>query len=270
MGLRSWVKKKAKKAKKKVNKTTKDVKKGVKETKKVAKKGYHETKDFVEDRVEDTEEFFKEELMSVIDKLTKEAEDKLKKIASNVGDEVKKGVNKVGDEVKEGVKKTGKEMEETFTKKIPDLFEDFIQDLSKGIAKEGLKKVKTIVASSHKELEKLEKNKPALVDEINNLGGNIEIGPLTLSYANFYTRMESIIGVLDHYINEPPTLRRRDILAMVKALGPDSVDLGASVQMAALVVSSKELGFGGSLDSIGINLFTELGDIILKELGVPA
>lgn len=207
----------------------------------------------------------KEAVDSVIKKVLNPAINR----AEGVGRSIDRKAKSAEDYAIRNIKKAGSDVEKGITEKIPDMFEDFVQGLAKGVAKEGLKKTQAVVKVSHRELEKLEKNKPGLVDAINDLGGALEIGPMTLAYSGFYTRMEEVIGVLDHYINEPPSIRRRDIIAMIKALGPDSVDLGISIQVVAVVVGSKELGVGGGLNDISIELFAEIADAILEAAGVP-
>ena len=194
-----------------------------------------------------------------------EAEGAVKKI----GHEAEDAVRKVEHETEDRLREVGREIEEGFTEKIPDLVEDAFEALAAAVTKEGLKAVQSVVKTTHSELGKLEKSKPALVDAINELGGKIEIGPITLAYANFYTRTELVAGVLDTYINHPPEFRRGPIIDMVRALGPDSVDLGISVQVVALVVGSKELGVGGGLNDVSIDLFAEIGDVVLEKMGVP-
>ena len=141
--------------------------------------------------------------------------------------------------------------------------------LAEAVTEHGLALVRGVVATTHEQLNKLAASKPGLVDAINDLGGSLEIGPITLEYTNFYTRTELVAGVLDQYINEPPELRRGPIIDMVRALGPDNINLGVSVQVVALVVGSKELGVGGGLNDISIDLFAEIGDVILEAMGVP-
>ena len=62
--------------------------------------------------------------------------------------------------------------------------------------------------------------------------------------------------------------RRQPVMGLVESLGPESVDLGISVNFA-LVIGSKELGVGGGLSELPMSLFLELGDAVLEELGVP-
>ena len=193
------------------------------------------------------------------------AEDSLKSVAK----QAERSLDEAAHDIKEDLSKVGHDIEDGLTDKLPELFENLIDELAESVAKEGLQKTQEIIKVSHRELEKLESNKPDLVDAINELGGTIELGPMTLAYSGFYSRMEGLIGVLDHYINEPPSIRRRDIIAMIEALGPDSVDLGISIQIVAVVVGSKELGVGGGLNDISIALFSEIADAILEAAGVP-
>ena len=141
--------------------------------------------------------------------------------------------------------------------------------LRRPVTKEGLRVVRNVVRTAHQEMSQLAESKPQLVDEIDKLGGKIELGPVTLEYDGFYSHTNDLIGVLDSYISKPPKLRRSEIITMVKVLGPSSINLGISVQVVALVVGSKELGVGGGINSISIDLFAEIGDAILEEMGVP-
>ena len=211
----------------------------------------------------------------------RQVEDGVKKVGNEVesgiktvGHEVEDSVKKVAHEAEDGLKKAAHEIEETFEERLPDLVEDALEnvlnELARAVTKEGLKAIRSIVHAADRDLTKLKEDKPGLVGAIDNLGFSMEIGPITLAYSGFYTRIDDIAEVLDRYVNEPPEFRREPIIQMIGALGPDTVDLGASVQVMALVVGSKELGIGGSLDTISIELFEEIADAILEELGVPA
>ena len=214
-----------------------------------------------------------------IDKLAKQAEEcgmsaiddiknlagKTKKEIEGTANKVKKDIERCADNAKKDIQKEVKNLDQ----KAQDAMEAALSNLGKILTKEGLKQVRRMVKETHNALEKLENDKPGLINAINELGGKVEIGPLTLSYANFYERTELVVGVLDIYINKPPKLRRKPILDMVRALGPDSIDTGISVQAVALVVGSKELGVGGGINDISLDLFIELGDVILEAMGVP-
>ena len=290
MGLRSWAKRQARKAKKKAEeakrkaerKAREAAEKAAREARKAAEtaeRKAREARELADRKAREAKRVFEDTLSKTTDpveRLALKAEEAIREGASEM--DVRKMIQEelgklkgtikreVIDEVKSEVIEPA---QSALTKQFPDLLEDFAQSVAKGVTKEGLKKTQAIVKVSHRELEKLEKSKPALVNAINNLGGKVEIGPMTLAYSGFYTRMEEVIGVLDHYINSPPSIRRRDIIAMIKALGPDSVDLGISIQVVALVVGSKELGVGGGLNDISIELFAEIADAILEAAGLP-
>ena len=131
------------------------------------------------------------------------------------------------------------------------LVEKAFEELPQAVTKEGLKAVQSVVKTTHTELEKLENNKPALVGAINNLGGKVEIGPITLAYANFYTRTELVAGVLDQYINHPPgTAARPDHRHGEGPRSPTPWTWESAFRSWRLVVGSKELGVGGGLNGV--------------------
>ena len=187
--------------------------------------------------------------------------------------EVEEGVLKVAREAEDELKSAADEIEETFTEELPEMLEEemkkVIATLAEAVTKEGLRKIRTVVHSTHAKLSELSESKPNLVSEIDKLSGYIEIGPIKLNYSGFYARAGQISSVLDTYINNPPKFRRKPILDMVLALGPTSVNMGLSIQVVALVVGSKELGVGGGIGDIRLALFAEIGDLILEKMGVP-
>lgn len=273
MGLRSWVKKKARKAKRTIEK------KVAKPVKKVADKSIDE----IERAARNASNSVEREIMGIIDdvkrlasRAKKEVEDVANKAEREVADTASKAVREVqevAEKAEREVERIPAEVEKAITEQLPKEiekgFQTFIDELAKAVTKEGLTTLRAIVHAADRDLTKFKENKPELTDEINNLGFSMEIGPVTLAYSGFYDRIDDIAEVLDTYVNHPPELRRKPIIQMIEALGPDTVDLGASVQVVALVVGSKELGIGGSLDSVGIGLFSEIGDVILEEIGIP-
>ena len=73
-----------------------------------------------------------------------------------------------------------------------------------------------------------------LVDAINAAGFEMEIGPVTCSYANFYSRSQELLSSIEDFSTKKPSFRRSYFIGMLRALGPDAVDLGISVQIIAL------------------------------------
>ena len=180
----------------------------------------------------------------------------------------KKGIEQVESETKKGVSQVKKEVE-NLPKQAEKALNDALDELAKAVAKEGLEKAGKVAKTAKKELDELAKSDPDLVDEINELGFTVEVGPMTLAYSGFYERADQVIHTLDTYTNAPPVFRRKPLLDMIEALGPTSVDFGANIRAAFVVASSDALSVGVSLDAIRLRLFTRLGDKLLAALGVP-
>ena len=185
---------------------------------------------------------------------------------SVIGDIEGAGKSVIGDV--EGVALTVKNEVNDIATDIEHFVEEKLDALVAAIVSEALEALCRALKTGHREMSRLEKNKPELIGEINSVSQTIQLGPITLKYLNFYTRVEGVLGVLDGYVNEPPRFHRSDIIAMIQALGPDTVDFGIDVSFA-LVIGSKSLGLGGGMGAIGMGLFTEIADTVLKEMGVP-
>lgn len=192
--------------------------------------------------------------------------------ASSAKRDVEKVFDKAKDEIEDVAEGAVKEVKDEI-EKMPDLAEDVIEKaldaLCEAIAKEGLTTVRNVARTAKRELDEFAESDADLVDEINELGFTLVIGPVSLAYSGFYTRADQVIGVLDTYVNSPPAFRRKPILDMIEALGPTSVDFGVDIKAALLVVASDAISVGIELDSIRLRLFTRLGDKLLAELGVP-
>ena len=196
--------------------------------------------------------------------------------ANRVQGEGNKVVNNIRDARNEGVglirreaKQVGENVEKAVTEKLPDLVCDQLQELAKAFSGEGLRIFRDMVKGAHVEMGKVAESRPELVGAIDNVSMTFKPGPTTLVYSGFYSRAKEIADALDHYVNHPPVFTRSSFLGIIRAIAPTTVDLGISVNFA-LVVGSKELGIGGELGDIETELFLELGDVLLKKLGVPA
>ncbi len=208
-------------------------------------------------------------VVSDIKGLKKDVEGALKD-AKRAISEVKKvagQVEGVGKEVK-GLANKVEDLPETIKAEAEKAVKDWVEELAKAITKEGLKKFRASARAANKKLNKLTLSQGELVDEINVLSIYLELGPAKLTWADFYNRSSTIVALLDKHINEPPSFKRSEIIELILALGPTSINLGLSVNFA-LVISSKELGVGGGFGDIGLKLFAELADVILDEMGVP-
>lgn len=179
-------------------------------------------------------------------------------------------INWLKGEVKKLINECKEEVEEAILEKLPELIEDkakdVLDDLTKALTKEGLEITRDVVRTTKKKLDGWADSEYA--EEINKIGINLQIGPMTLAYENFYTRADLLSDSLDTWVNEPPALRRKPIMDMIEALAPDSVDFGIDFEFA-LGVGSDALGVGVSMSAIPTKLFLLIGDDILEELGVP-
>ena len=230
--------------------------------------------------LKEAEKKAKEAVKKVIEPATRAAESAIWKLRRETWAKIeKKGKDVLGDidDHAESAFKTAEhklhdavdEIEKTVEERIPDMLEQALEELSRAVAKEGFEKARDSVRAANKELNKLRQNKPKLVDSIDELGFTLKLGPVGLSYGGFYSRSNELLVVLDNLASKPPSFRRTPVIKAIEALGPDHIDLGIDIQLAALVVSSDALEVGFSLDSMPLKLFTEIGDIILEEIGVP-
>ena len=179
----------------------------------------------------------------------------------------KKGVREVGEVTGKGVdqieKAAGKAIDQVGT-----AVEDKLQDLSEAFSKKVLKAAAKEVKEWRADMDGFRKEDPELVDAIDALGFELSLSCVTLDYEGFYERSEKVVEILDNLASNPPSVRRRPIIAAVEALGPTSVDLGISAEFA-LGVGTDALGGGFRFKAIQMKLFTRLGDRVLKRLGVP-
>ena len=277
-------KKAAEKAKRAAKKAAQETKKGVekaaRETKRLAEKAEVEAKQAAKKVEEETKKLFEQEVLqavsSITDKIKKEVFDNVKKEVESLGESAKKGIEeeigKIRKSAEEELKNTGNKIKKDLgdlPKLVEDAAKSVFEDLASIATKEGAKKICDMLSGAIDGMAKLEKSKPNLVDAINAAGFEIEIGPVTCSYTNFYNRHQELLTAIEGFSNKKPSFRRSYFISMLRALGPDAVDLGISVQIIALVIASKELGIGGKLKEIQLELALELLDIVLKEIGIP-
>lgn len=178
-------------------------------------------------------------------------------------------LSELPSQIEEQAEKTARRVFDEMRDEIGDMVEDEVAAFAAYLSKQGIEEFRSLVNETKKGLDSLRESRPALVEEIDNLSVYLELGPCTLTWEGFYTRAEQLSGILDYYVENPPTFRRKDVLDFIAAVGPTSIDSGISVQAAFLVASSKELSVGAGLGEIRLALFLELGDLILDELGVP-
>ena len=209
------------------------------------------------------------QLTGEVSKIAKEAQDATGKINDLTGkvDSTVNNVKKLTDEMG-GVLKQIKDIPGEIEKTAEDVFQKAMDALAKDLSKEGLKDFKNIVQAGKDEADRIKESRSGFVDAINQLSIFGNLGPFTLNWSGFYDRADAILTELDKRIDKPPALHRSEILDMINALGPTTVNIGASFNFA-LVIGSKELGGGGGLGDIPLALFTEMADAIMDRMGIP-
>ena len=268
MGLRNWVKHKAKKAAHEIEKTADEAGDAIKDT----------TEDAIgqaERLTRQAEEGVKNETMSIIDdvrKVANKSKKEVEDIANKAKGEIKAEANKAKNDIVGTGYKVKCEVESAGKKAVSDaggVVQHALSELEKAVAKEGLKKSRDMVRAARNKLTEFKDRDKALASAIDKVGFNLKLGPITLSYSNFYSRSYDLVTALDRFASEPPAFRRGPVLKLITALGPDSINVGASVQFA-LVIGSNELGVGAKLSNIPLVLGTEIADVVMEKLGVPA
>ena len=297
MGLRSWVKRKSRKAKRDfekagreidrtgkqaVNAVERDTKQAVTDVDRIANQSIDE----IERAAKQAGHAIEGEIMGVIDdvrNLANRAKNEIEGVANKAKNEIegaatsaRRGVYSAGDEVKDAfakelpslAEKAFDETKDAFEKELPALLEKCLSDLvSEGI-KPALKAQAKIARNFADGMDSVAERAPNLVDEINQVGFDVELKvnvEINLEYANFWTRAREVAGILDRYGNDGIALRRRDILGFITAMGPDSINLGGGASMSL----GLDIGGVAKAKSISLALFVELADYVMQEMGVP-
>ena len=297
MGLRSWVKRKARKAKRAADKAVDAVestgKQAVQAVERDTKQAVTDVDRIANQSIDEIERAAKQaghaiegEIMGVIDdvrNLANRAKNDIEGVANKAKNEIegaatsaRQGVYSAGDEVKDAfakelpalAEKAFDETKDAFEKELPALLEKCLSDLvSEGI-KPALKAQAKIARNFADGMDSVAERAPALVDEINQVGFDVELKvnvEINLEYANFWTRAREVAGILDRYGNDGIALRRRDILGFITAMGPDRINLGGGASMSL----GLDIGGVAKAKSISLALFVELADFVMQEMGVP-
>ena len=215
-----------------------------------------------------------------VDKIIKPAAQKVEKEVKGVGEKAVNEVRSKGRWYIKEVEKKGKgalsevdKVKDKAVKEVKEEAEEAVKmafdALSKAITKEGLELARKIVKTTKNRLDKFAESEEDYTEEINNIDIGFDLGPFSLSYDSFYDRSQGLVDTLDVFINKPPAFRRSDIKRLIEALGPSSIGVSGSVNLAALVASSEELGVGVSVGGFRSKLIALIVDDILEALNVP-
>ena len=185
-----------------------------------------------------------------------------------VADDLKKDLEKAAEESKKGLITAGKETEQGIADlgdKIiaeADKLEEAIEkELSEDAVRKALTAVKKLFDWLAPKLESLEKKQPTLAGLLDGVSDNIELGPITLNYDAFFSRIVDLAATADTILSGDIVITRSFVMEMVTDLGPTSVTINAEISILET--------FGDRIPELPMALFTEIADQILDELGVP-
>ena len=181
-----------------------------------------------------------------------------------VADELKKDLSKTGDEIKKDLKETEQGIADLGDKIIAeaDKIEEAIEkELSEDAVRKALTAVKKLFDWLAPKLESLEKKQPTLAGLLDGVSDNIELGPITLNYDAFFSRIVDLAATADTILSGDIVITRSFVMEMVTDLGPTSVTINAEISILET--------FGDKIPELPMALFTEIADQILDELGVP-
>ena len=239
MGLRGWIKKQAR-----------DTKKSYEQLGREAKKEAQKAGGGIED---------------LFNKIKRE----LERTANKAKNEIESTANKAKREV-EGAAKDVKREVEKLPKQVEKELKKVLDALNSEVFKQTLPLILKAAKEAKKRMDWLKKNKPAIASAIDDVSFAPKLGPVVLKFTRFYERADTIIGDLEALLKKDFKIGRKSIREIIRAIGPDSIDLGIDVNLAALVVTSDAVGLGFSLPELPLELGLEILDEVLKACGVPA
>ncbi len=223
-----------------------------------------------------------DQVKSGINKLGNEVESGVKK----VGHEVESGVKNAGNTVKHEVESVGKnavhevealgkksinELESEFKKathEIEDVAEKAIDELE-GEAKAVLNAIFAELTSQgfHRALKVLEKAERIGETALKDASFSFDVSAIGFAWNNIGGRVGEIRGKIDDLAKKTPKLSRAYIIECVNALAPDTISLSLDVKLAALIVTSDDVGVGFGF-SISTPAFLEASDELLDAMGL--
>ena len=145
-------------------------------------------------------------------------------------DDIGASYKQLGQDLNSDLKKSGAAIKAD----IESATDTAIKKLTSEAMVHGLSEADKVVKALHADMEKLEAKLPKLVDALNNIGNSIELGPIQLNYASFYSRAEELSDALDKALEMVKAgdfkLTQTFFNDLVKGLGPDSLTINAEIE----------------------------------------
>ena len=227
----------------------------------------------------------------------KKIEGGIKKGINRLGDSVKSGINKLGNEVESGVKKVGYEVEsgvknvgntvkhevEALGKKSIHELESEFKKVTHGIEDVADKAIDELEAEAkavlnaifaeltsqgfQRALKVLEKAERLGETALKDASFSFDVSAIGFAWNNIGGRVGEIRGKIDDLARKTPKLSRAYIIECVNALAPDTISLSFDVKLAALIVTSDDVGIGFGF-SVSTPAFLEASDELLDAMGL--
>ena len=175
----------------------------------------------------------------------------------DVKDELTKDLKGTGAEVKKDLEQFG----EDFMAGLDQIEEGWEEILSEAVIQKAIEKTEHILEWLDKEFTTLEEKAPELVNIINGLSDDIELGPVTLEWDGFFTRVHDIDVKLKDTLAGEIVVSRSFIIALIEDLGPTTIKINADIDVFAV--------FGDKIPNLPLKLFLQMADLILDKMGVP-
>ena len=191
----------------------------------------------------------------------KKLEREIKKGLNRLGDTIKHDVNKIGNEIKHDVNKIGNEIKHDVTavahKAESELshaatqIKHEIEDISEKALDELEHDAKAVIEALFRELTKkglrtgvniLKKAERLSETALKDAGFEVDISAVVLVWNDIGGRATDIRQKVESLLQKPPHLSRHYILEVIKAVAPDQVGLSLDVKLAALIVTSDDVG----------------------------
>lgn len=169
--------------------------------------------------------------------------------------DAEKGVRGVQHDMESALHKAGDEIK-------ADLKNEVLK-LGGEAAKEAIKKGCHTIAKGKAKMDAFKKDKPDLVDAIDQVEVRVGLSVVTAHYSDWYERADSLLTALAPFENSF-TLTRTSIKALLTATAPTTVDFDIEGELVTNALGARAgLTFPGALA-------IELVDEMLEELDVPA
>ena len=200
------------------------------------------------------------DVRSGIDRVGKEARNSIATVGDKAEDEVRTAGSHLVHELEATGKRLADDVEDVAEKAIDELEDDVkeaLEAIFATMASEGLKRGVAV-------LEKAERiGETALTDA----SFSLDISAVGLEWGDIGGRITELREKVSAAARKPPKLTRAYVIQIIEALAPDRVSLSLDVKLAALVVTSDDIGVGFGF-SVSTPAFLAASDEFFEAIGL--